>query len=395
MVPRRSVDRRGTATLSVVDRDNVDIVFVFRGDRRTLLKEVEQGSAPNEFLYGMPFVRAPGWRTDFVEDPRPFETLPERLLRPFQVWFGRRYTIGFNLHAYLKNAQRLRRADVIVTTADSYGLPVLWQRSRGTLRARIVYISQGLYPIARRAARHPFDRWVMRRIGGWLGHADSVVVFGEGDAEALRSSFGPWLPRDVDVIHFGIDEGFWRPAAEPRTGPILSVGSDPLRDYRTLMVAADDRPLRIVTRLPVPEAVGRANVLVDGNVNWIQLRALYHQASFVVVPVQNEPRNSGHSATLQAMSCGKAVILSDTPGLWDRSRMRHRETCYLVPPNDSGALRLAIDDLTRNPELADRIGASARALIEREWSAHAFGLGLRDRISSVLRSSAQRVGSGS
>jgi glycosyltransferase involved in cell wall biosynthesis len=39
------------------------------------------------------------------------------------------------------------------------------------------------------------------------------------------------------------------------------------------------------------------------------------------------------------MACGKAVILSDTAGLWDREQMRHGEICYLVRPGDPAAMR--------------------------------------------------------
>lgn len=364
-------------------RPEQDVVFVFRGDRSALVAEYAAGRAPCEFLYGMPFVGDAERRVDFVHDPRPFTDMRGRLLRPLQTWFGRRYSIGLNLHSYLANERRLAAADRIVTTVDSYGLPVLWGRRSGRIRARVIYMSQGLYPIARRARRNRLDEQVRRAVAALLRYADRLVVFGDGDRDALLGAFGDLVPLDIHVVMFGIDERFWTPDQRPADADaaIVSVGSDGLRDYRTLVLAADRRPLRIVTRMAVPEAAGRPNVTVGGEIGWVELRDLVRRCRLLVTPLQDEPRNSGHSATLQGMACGKTVILSDTPGLWDRRNMRHLETCYLVPPGDEAALRAAIRYFEERPDEAERIGRNARKLVETAYTASGFGARMKDLLA--------------
>ena len=64
------------------------------------------------------------------------------------------------------------------------------------------------------------------------------------------------------------------------------------------------------------------------------------------------------------MACGKAVVLSDTAGLWDRGLMRHGENCILVEPGDPGSLERAIAGLLAEPDRARALGRAARNTIE-------------------------------
>ena len=344
--------------------------------------------APDEFLYGLPYVDQARFDVGYVDDPAPFARFSEAMWRRPQQAFGRRYGIGFNFHSYLTNRRRIQSADVLVTTNDSYGLPIAWWKSWGKVPGSIVYLCQGLYTVAHRARGSWFDERVRRRLGRWLRTVDRVVVLGEGDADAVRSSFPEVDPDRIAIIQFGIDAQFWSPAAaeaDCRGGHILSVGSDSLRDYPVLLAAIGERQLRIVTRQPLRARAHAPNVTIDGDVDWFELRDLMRAAPFVVIPVKNAPRDSGHSATLQAMACGKAVILSDTLGLWDRGAMRHLDTCYLVPPGDSAAMSRAMAELEANPKLCRQIGARARQLVTGQYSSRGFGLALQHIVAQSAR----------
>ena len=66
-----------------------------------------------------------------------------------------------------------------------------------------------------------------------------------------------WLrvpPERIRVLPFGTDCEFWRNTAPPATlgTRVVSVGSDSGRDYGTLLAAAADLPLHVVTRQPLP-----------------------------------------------------------------------------------------------------------------------------------------------
>jgi glycosyltransferase involved in cell wall biosynthesis len=131
-----------------------------------------------------------------------------------------------------------------------------------------------------------------------------------------------------------------------------------------------------VTRLPVDPALLGLRTNIDGEVDSAGLRDLYRSAKLVVTPTKNQPRDSGHSATLQAMACGKAVILSDTKGLWDRQGLVHGKNIWLVPPEDSKALRGAIDYLLSHSDLCVQLGQEARRYVLSGHTSGDFGRAL-------------------
>lgn len=355
-------------------------LMLFRGGREERAAEVERGEAPDEFLYGHPQLdRRLGGVT--IIEPSSDRTLLDRLLRPLEMLTVR---LGYGLFfsTALGRFRVFQQAHTVIATTDSTAMPVLLLTRLGLVRAQTVFISQGLHSYA---ASTPVRRWIEGQLGRCLHAAAGIVVLGDGDREALRARFAHVGLPPVATIQFGIDERFWSPGsgdAAPDERYFLSVGSDVLRDYDTLLRASTELPLRLITRLPLSADLIRPNVSVESQFTWPELRARYRAAAFVVTPIKDQPRDSGHSATLQAMACGKAVILSNTRGLWDRENLRHGETCWLVAPGDPEALRTAIQYFWEHPEEAARIGANARDLVVRKYSSTQFGEKMADFIES-------------
>jgi len=99
-------------------------------------------------------------------------------------------------------------------------------------------------------------------------------------------------------------------------------------------------------------------------------RELLRQAQFVVVPLRPMITASGIGTVLESMALGKALIVSDSPGI--RDYVAHDETALVVPCGDARALRTAIERLLREPDTRARLGAAARGFIERHctYNAH-------------------------
>lgn len=90
------------------------------------------------------------------------------------------------------------------------------------------------------------------------------------------------------------------------------------------------------------------------------LRDLYRSAAVVAVPVRDVFQPSGYSVALQAMACGKPVVLSRNKGLWDTEVLESGQNCILVPPGDPGALAGAVHRLQSDESLRMRMGEAAR-----------------------------------
>jgi glycosyltransferase involved in cell wall biosynthesis len=209
----------------------------------------------------------------------------------------------------------------------------------------------------------PFAR---RRIKQAVERLDHLFFFGEADRlESIRRYA---IAEDkTSLFLFGVDGGFWCPDPDVACEDFaLSVGSDPKRDYATLLAAPITTRLRIITRLPVEVPPGRRNVeVLRGNyyqspITDLELRDFYRRAAVVVVPLRDVYQPSGYSVALQAMACGKPLVLSRIKGLWDPDLYVSGENCLLVSPGDPGAIGKAVENLMADPGLRRRLGVAAR-----------------------------------
>jgi glycosyltransferase involved in cell wall biosynthesis len=90
---------------------------------------------------------------------------------------------------------------------------------------------------------------------------------------------------------------------------------------------------------------------------------LHAQSDFFILPTKME---ACPVSLLEAMSCGKACIVSDIPGV--RDIIEDGKNGLLVPPEDPAALAEAINRLSSSPELRTSLGAAARERIKERFS---------------------------
>jgi len=217
-------------------------------------------------------------------------------------------------------------------------------------------------------------RLVHRRI-------DGIVTWSSRQRDLAVDTIG--IPRDkITLVQHHVDQMFW--TAAPSTSPpftgvnfILSAGAE-MRDFLTLIAAVDgtEIPCRIAAkeiRLPgrlrahilAPEQVAQSlpSNLTVCPATTFELRELYRNCRFVVVPLLQTETDNGVTVILEAMSCGKAVICTRTNGQMDT--IEHGVTGIFVDPASPDALREAIMNLWNNPTEAARLGENARSYIEQ------------------------------
>lgn len=75
-------------------------------------------------------------------------------------------------------------------------------------------------------------------------------------------------------------------------------------------------------------------------------------------------------ALLEAMAAGCPIVVTAVGG--NVELIKHMQTGLVVPSNDEAALRTAIERLLADPVLATRLGAAARAVVEKHHSVKAM-----------------------
>jgi glycosyltransferase involved in cell wall biosynthesis len=70
-------------------------------------------------------------------------------------------------------------------------------------------------------------------------------------------------------------------------------------------------------------------------------------------------------SVLEALSVGRAVITTDTPGC--RETVVHNQNGFLVPPADADSLAVAMEKFIENPELISKMGTASRLYAEKKY----------------------------
>jgi glycosyltransferase involved in cell wall biosynthesis len=184
-----------------------------------------------------------------------------------------------------------------------------------------------------------------------------------------RVIFTPFM---VDTIFFTpLDQANpqafteWTERARPL---ICSVGLE-FRDYPTLMEAVRDLDVDVVIAAASPwsrredTTAGReipANVKVRRYTQY-ELRELYQDSAFMVMPLYKVNFQAGVTALLEAMAMEKAVICTSTPGQTDVVEEGYNG--LYTPPGDVRAMREKIARLLEDSALADRLGKNGRKFV--------------------------------
>jgi glycosyltransferase involved in cell wall biosynthesis len=183
-----------------------------------------------------------------------------------------------------------------------------------------------------------------------------------GGADPIRYAPDPEQPRRGVLFvgrltpHKGVDRLLQALPAGAFLRVVGSTGHDPRlpeRDYPQL--------LRRLARDQDVQFVGTA---ADGD-----LPGLFRSASVMAMPSVERTcygRDIRVSellglVALEAMASGTPVVASDVGGLPEV--VQDGVTGFLVPPGDSAALHARLDQLLRDPALAQRLGANAREVV--------------------------------
>jgi len=361
-------------------KPSTKILYLFKAGRRNKI-DTASPPYPTEFFYGYMQMRAAGMDVSFLEEVDLMGSG-----QPSLAWRAlNRLTYGiFGINAWSLKAvlnrsprEKLNGYDVVITTSNTLAVALGVAKRVGLVKPQVISIVMGVITPSMPIWRRWFSLSALK--------GTRTVAISRGEEAYLNS-----LSRKAECgyLPFGVDATFWRPATTPQDSGdlgekyVLSIGNDRFRDYQTLIESWKPHfpLLKIITKLPLNPEVPNIKV-IKGDM-WEQaltdneVRSEMRNAQFLVIPILNTIQPSGQSATLQAMACGKTVILSDIEGLWDRDLMVSNDTCILVEPESATALEKACADLLENSNQADEIGANARHIVETHLNTEAMAQAL-------------------
>ncbi|MDH3661631.1 MAG: glycosyltransferase family 4 protein [Alphaproteobacteria bacterium] len=363
------------------------VLFVHAGGRRRRLARLDEGEAvPREFFYGLTELRERGFEVDL------FETSDgEHQPRSWR-------------YRWTERKDKRRRAATSMPHCERFFLPLAKHlHAYDAVIAGNEYVALGLLDLVKRhAPKKPFAFFVMGMLskamaGGsahreaalaryrrLLAEASAALFLGAGELEAFRG----WLPdhrKKMQFHPFGVDTDFWTPCdrqdAEPADAPILFVGNDVNRDVDLLTALAAAMPehrflalTSLIKDQPLPanleviESHWKRDVVSDQD-----MRAHYRAAQAVILPIKPTFQPSGQSVALQAMACGRPVVISDFDGFWEPDAGSDDSGLIHVQPSDVTGFASALRHLFDDPTRAEAIGRQARQQVEHRYTLRHFG----------------------
>jgi glycosyltransferase involved in cell wall biosynthesis len=146
------------------------------------------------------------------------------------------------------------------------------------------------------------------------------------------------------------------------------------RDYASLFKALKELPYRTIV-VAGKHAVGGlavpSNVEIKSGLTLKECHELLQRARFSVTPIANTKTASGQVTLVDAMTYGKAQIVTRCPGSVDY--VDHGQEALLIEPGDTETLKEAIQSLWEQAVVRKRLGENGRARMIDEFSDEAGG----------------------
>ena len=365
------------------------VFYLFRDSpqRRSALA-LEPGDPARYALYGMDELAERGWAVrhnlESAAPGRAAAVAGATMKRGVEAAGG----YGGDFATVLASLREANRADVVLSTVDTVGIPLMLLARAHAVRVPFVYVAIGL---PERLARLR-SRRAERLYAGALACASAVVAYSEHEAESL----GIWLrDRGADVpiafVPFGVDVDAFRPDDAAPDIDVVSVGADPHRDFVLLLAVARALPEARFLVVTNPEHARRLgelppNVSVETDLPFEQMRDRLGRACVVALPVRDNSYSGATTVLLQAMALAKPVVVTRTAAIAAGYGLVDGENLRFAAPGDAATFASAVAGLLADGGRATTLGAHARRTVETSLSWDRYV----GELDSVLRAAAGR-----
>lgn len=336
------------------------------------LQDAKPGAAERYLLYGA---------DQFIEQGfsvrHNLKSLPS--LRPKKHWRNKIFNnmikliggVGGDFSTVWSFRRQANESDLIFSTVDSVGIPLVLMQYFGIIRHPIVYVSIGLPEKLARIS----NRFLLRRYLRAFSQSSAIIAYGFEEAEKLRE----WLKKVqadhlIHFVRFGVDDKYFHPLPDvPVDVDVLTIGVDRQRDFPLLIQFAQNNPdvsLRVITseyHLSTFQT-SPGNIEILTNIPFHKIREYIAAAKVVALPVRENSYSGATTTLLQAMSMEKPVIVSAVGAIRCGYALQDGVNCKLVPPGDFLSFEQAILALLADLHKSRNIGINARQTIVENLS---------------------------
>jgi glycosyltransferase involved in cell wall biosynthesis len=274
--------------------------------------------------------------------------------------------IGRNLWGYARQlAAQFSGDDVIYCPDEQIGLPLAALCSRKKDRPKLVVMVHNV--------DRPRTRTALR-VRPSFRSADVFISVSNYQLKFLRERVGIEERRTLFVPD-QTDLHFFRPSPvnQSKKRPLLVSAGLEKRDYAVLAEAVSGLDLDVsLTGFSADSAAGSSRFpetwppnFTRRRYEWTELAELYGNADAVVVTLLPNIYAAGVTTMVEGMASARPVIVTKTEGL--EGYLDDTDALTIVPPEDPAALRTAILDLIKSPEVIAMKGRRAAEIAQERY----------------------------
>ena len=351
-------------------------ILVFdKGGRKERKKLIKKNEAPRDFLQGIDFLSSKGFRIENLSSVKEYKrNFFYNLINFIEKLQSRISQVGIRPLSVYQFRKKINKSDYIVSLTDGFSISLGFYYMFLD-RKNKVRIAGGFHKLSDYDRKIPgfLKNFYRKLLALILKRIDFIIFYGDADRKNSIKHFNIPVEKTY-TIKFGVDIGFWIPKEDSsfESNFLFSIGQDPSRDFKTLLKVKTQKKIHIHTILL--DARNDKNFrITNGTYNKTNfsdkdIRKFYQESFAVIVPLKNVFQPSGYSVTLQAMACGKPVILTKTRGLWAPEIFVNFKNCILVNPYSQIEIEEAIKFLEENKNKYNDICKESRNTIKNHFS---------------------------
>lgn len=340
------------------------IIFIYKQKSPSFFKKNE----PNEFLYGFAQLKKV-YPCSFLMSKKKGRFLFFNILEKFITLHTK---IGFSFSSYFSNKDKFKKDDILFAVNDGIGFGLLFFKLFKKLNNQIIILVQGLHDRYQYFSRNKPLIYLYQKI---LSCADLILTLSNYEKKLLIKLF-KLKEKKVKVFLFGIDIKYWQPDFSFRKNKkefVLSVGNDMHRDYELLLKNYCLKiPLILVTKSLKGELIRivKNNPLFINykNITNSQLKNLYNQAKFVIVPLKKTLATSGLSVILQSLAMKKPVLTAATPALKEFFKDKKNLLYYKI--NNKNSFKKKLIEINNNEKLRNLMIKNSRHFVKKKFNSN-------------------------
>ena len=342
------------------------LLFIYRTPRKNIYEDWQRGKSPDSLLFGFNHIKKMGYDVDFFDTAYTPLNIFHPIFYPFEHAIISQIGMGFKLDQALFFLPKLKKYDVIISTADSAGLPILFLKYLRLVDTPVIYMTTGLTG----ALNNKIDNVVTKFYKKILPMADLILAYSQVEINFFINKINI-KENKIRLIHLGADWQYFSHQSKMKKNIISVIGADSGRDYKTLFEAVKNLSVKVELVCHPSNIQGLVqpkNVTVHLNIPAREVLRILKRSIITVIPCLEYYRSAGQLVLLESAAAGLPIVASKILGLTTAFNFQDRKSILYVKPRNVKDLRQKIEHLIGHSKLRVKMGKEASKLVMANYT---------------------------